>query len=103
MFRFVTATLLALALAFPLAALAEGSLEKAPEASIVAASEDALAFPVPRAAPRDEAPRETSERPKRAPRGSSQSAASFRFEMPYAFPQQTLPVVFPGSFGTIAY
>ena len=102
MLRFSTTTLIALAIGvLPIAALAEKPTtdRQANEPVVVAVVEDALprtAPPVARSESKAEARTERS-----AARGSSQSAAGFRFTSPYAVPQQTLPVNFPsiGGFG----
>ena len=94
MLRFTTATALALALSLPLSALAaEKAVDpKAPAAAVVAAATgDAL--PVP--SPEKPAPSEQNAPKRLVPRGSSESAAGFRFTAPYAVPPQTLPVAFP--------
>ena len=90
MTRLFTATLLILTLALPFSATAETAIEKAPEGAVARASIDAL--PLPIAAP-TKAEDRTGERT--TPRGSSQSAAGYRFTSPYAFPLQTLPIYFP--------
>jgi len=92
MFRFTTTTLAALAIsAFPLAALAETAVDqKDSEAVVVAVVEDAQPLP---AAPAPE--REVRKERSRAPHGSSQSEAGYRFTNPYAVPQKTLPLTFP--------
>jgi hypothetical protein len=84
----------ALAIGFPFAALAETAVDqKAPEAVVVAATEeDAVA--VPRLPVRDEKAK-VERRERRVPHGSSQSDAGYRFTNPYAVPQQTLPLTFP--------
>jgi hypothetical protein len=94
MLRFTTTTLAALAIsAFPLATLAETAIDqKASEAVVVAVVEDAQplpAAPVPTREVRSERQR------SRAPHGSSESEAGYRFTNPYAVPQQTLPLTFP--------
>ncbi|RIK93778.1 MAG: hypothetical protein DCC71_23895 [Proteobacteria bacterium] len=62
------------------------------DATVVAANEDAF----PRAPRVEKQEREAkAERPKHARRGSSQSDAGFRFQNPYAFPIQTLPIALP--------
>jgi hypothetical protein len=94
MLRITSAAILGLALALPLSALAGSPVDqKAPEATVIAASDDAVVLPVPSA---EKA--ERNERPARkynARRGSNQSTAEFRYSNPYAFPLQTLPVVLP--------
>ncbi len=98
MTRLFTATLLVLSLALPFSASAEPAIEKAPEGAVARASVDAL--PLPLAVPTRVQDKET---PRRiVPRGSSQSAAGFRFSSPYAFPQQTLPIHLP-SFGSLNF
>lgn len=92
MLRFTTMTLTALAIsAFPLASLAETAIDKAPEAVVVAAVEDAQPTPAPvaKSEPKSE------KRDQLVTRGSSQSDAGYRFTNPYAVPQQTLPLTFP--------
>jgi hypothetical protein len=97
MLRFTTATVLALAISFPLSALAAERAvdQKAPQAAVVAAApQDAVMIPANAA--KAEAPASTEKAPKRlVPHGSSQSAASYRFTSPYAVPPQTLPLAFP--------
>jgi hypothetical protein len=82
-------------LVLPLGASA-GNLEsdhKAPEGAVVAAAEDAVIAP---AAPTREAKQaKRTESRRRAPHGSRQSEAGFRFQNPYAFPVQTLPIAMP--------
>jgi hypothetical protein len=94
MLRITSTAILGLALALPLSAFAGSPVDqKVPEATIVAANEDAVVLP---AATPEKA--EQSERPARkysARRGSNQSAAEFRFVNPYAFPLQTLPIAMP--------
>jgi len=94
MLRITATAILGLALALPLSAFAGSPVDqKAPEATIVAASEDAVVLP---AAPATKT--EQTEAPVRkhsARRGSNQSAGEFRFTNPYAFPLQTLPMVLP--------
>lgn len=91
----LTSLALGLALALPLGASAS-DLEaniKTPEASVVAAAEDATVLP---AAPAREEQREQRKSARRrANHGSSQSEAGFRFQNPYAFPVQTLPIALP--------
>jgi hypothetical protein len=83
---------LGLALALPLSATAaDTKSEKAPEAAVAAAGEDAVVLPAP--APKEQTKARRSER--RAPHGSRQSEAGFRFQNPYAFPIQTLPIAMP--------
>jgi len=92
MLRFTTA--MALAIALPLSGLAaEKTVDpKAPAATVVAASTgDAL--PVPAAEPA--APSQQPAPKRLVPRGSSDSAAGYRFTTPYAVPPQTLPFAFP--------
>lgn len=86
--------LLGLALAFPVSALAgEPTADsKVPEAAIVAAGEDAVVLP---AAPSGDDKAESKPRRHNARYGSNQSDAGFRFQNPYAFPIQTLPIVMP--------
>lgn len=101
MLRITSTAILGIALALPLSAFAESPVDpKAPEASIVAASEDAVPMP---AAPVQKTERIETEAPKRdARRGSSQSAADFRFSNPYAFSAQMLPVALP-NVGTFSF
>jgi hypothetical protein len=93
MLRFITTTLAALAIGFPFVALAETPIDqKSPDAVIVAAAEeDAVVVPAP--APKTE--RKVEKRDRLVPHGSSQSDAGYRFQNPYAVPQQTLPLTFP--------
>jgi hypothetical protein len=93
MLRFTTTILMALAIGFPFAALAETPIDpKAPEAVVVgAAEEDAVVLPAP--APRTET--KTRKSSRFTAHGSSQSDAGYRFTNPYAVPQQTLPLTFP--------
>jgi len=97
MLRFTTATVLALAISFPISALAAEKAidQKTPQAAIVAAApEDAVVLPAPSA--REKAGSAEQSAPKRlVPHGSSQSAAGYRFTTPYAVPPQTLPVGLP--------
>jgi hypothetical protein len=94
MMRFTSMAVLGLALALPLSASAASPVDqKAPEATIVAANEDAVVLPAPSAEKTERS--ETQVRKHNARRGSSQSAAEFRFTNPYAFPLQTLPMVLP--------
>lgn len=88
---------LVLAVSLPLAASAEPDLEKAPEGAVVRASVDAVPMPVasPEQPRSEDRAGESGVRSNGSPRGSSQSAAGFRFTNPYAFPQQTLPIHFP--------
>jgi len=84
---------LVLGLALPLSATAgDTKSEKAPEAAVAAAGEDAVVLPAPTAS--DSAAEPKAKRPN-ARRGSSQSDAGFRFQNPYAFPIQTLPIAMP--------
>lgn len=95
MLRSITTALAALAISFPLSALAAGTVidQKTPEVAVVAASEDAVILP---AGPAPEPTRERSPKARhRAPHGSSQSEAGYRFTNPYSVPQQTLPLTFP--------
>ena len=94
MLRITSTAILSFALALPLSAFAESPIDlNAPEATIVAASEDAMVLP---AAPIEKTERSENKAPKHnARRGSSQSAADFRFTNPYAFPLQTLPIAVP--------
>lgn len=94
MLRITSTAILGLALALPLSAFAESPIDpKAPDATIVAASEDAMVMP---AASVEKTERSEIRAPKHnARRGSSQSAADFRFTNPYAFPLQTLPIAVP--------
>jgi hypothetical protein len=90
----LTSLALGLALAFPLGASAS-NLEadlKTPEASVVAAAEDATVLP---AAPSRDEQRSERKSARRANHGSNQSEAGFRFQNPYAFPVQTLPIALP--------
>jgi len=90
----LTLLALALALALPLGASAE-NLEtdlKTPEAAIVAAAEDATVLP---AAPSRDEQRSERKANRAVRRGSNQSEAGFRFQNPYAFPVQTLPMALP--------
>lgn len=95
MLRITSTAILGLALALPLSARAESPVDqKTPEVSIVAANEDAVILPAARSIDRSEQSEATA--PKHnARRGSSQSAAEYRFTNPYAFPLQTLPVAIP--------
>jgi hypothetical protein len=96
MTRFATVALILASLSLPAAGFAEGNLEKAPKAAIAAAAaEDAIALPAvsPTATEREARERKVSNR--MTPRGSSQSAADFRFTTPYAYPPQTLPLAIP--------
>jgi len=97
MLRFSTATLLALAISFPLSALAgERAIDqKAPEAAVVAAApQDAVIMPAPSA--KAETPANPEQAPKRLVKhGSSQSEAGYRFTSPYSVPPQTLPIAIP--------
>ena len=91
----LTSLALGLALALPLGASAS-SLEtdlKTPDAAVVAAAEDATILPS--APARDEQSSERKETRRATRRGSSQSEAGFRFQNPYAFPVQTLPMALP--------
>ncbi len=94
MLRITSTAILGLALALPLCAFAGSPVDqKAPEATIVAANEDAVVLPAPTP---DKA--EQSESPARkysARRGSNQSMAEFRYTNPYAFPLQALPMALP--------
>ncbi|MCU0670150.1 MAG: hypothetical protein MUF70_12495 [Myxococcota bacterium] len=92
--RIISMALLGLALAFPVTALAgEPTADaKVPEAAIVAAGEDAVVLP---AAPSKEDKAERKTQRRNARYGSSQSDADFRFQNPYAFPIQTLPIAMP--------
>ena len=95
MSRIISIAALGFALALPLSAFAGTPVDqKAPEATVVAAAnEDAVVLPVPvEKSQRSEAP---VVKHRGGPRGSSQSAAEFRFTNPYAFPLQTLPMVLP--------
>jgi hypothetical protein len=95
MLRITSTALLGLALALPLSAFAESTVDqKTPAVSIVAANEDAVLLP---AAPSSQqAERSEVQVPKHnARRGSNQSAAEFRFTNPYAFPLQALPIAIP--------
>ena len=94
MLRITSTAILGIALALPLSALAESPIDpKAPEATIVAASEDAVILP-PASVQKTE--RIENEAPKHdARRGSSQSMGEFRFTNPYAFPLQALPIALP--------
>lgn len=92
MLRFSSMAVLGLALAMPLGASATDLNVDTSGATVVAANEDVF----PRS-PKAES--ETSEQ-KPAPRknvrrGSNQSDAGFRFQNPYAFPVQTLPIALP--------
>jgi len=96
MLRFTTATALILAIVLPLSALAaEKAVDpKAPvpaAAVVAAATGDALPVPAPDKA----APSEQSAPKRLVPRGSSQSAAGYRFTTPYSVPPQTLPFALP--------
>lgn len=94
MLRITSTAILGIALALPLSAFAESPIDpKAPEATIVAASEDAVVLP---AAPVQKTERIENEAPKhKARHGSSQSLGEFRFTNPHAFPLQTLPIALP--------
>jgi len=94
MLRITSTAILGLALALPLSAFAASPIDqKAPEATIVAANEDAVVLPAP--APEKTERSERATRTYSARRGSSQSMAGFRYTNPYAFPLQTLPIVLP--------
>ena len=94
MLRITSTAILGFALALPLSAFAESPIDpKAPEATIVAANEDAMVLP---AASIEKTERSETKAPQHnARRGSSQSAADFRFTNPYAFPLQTLQIAVP--------
>ena len=94
MLRITSTAILGLALALPLSAFAGSPVDqKAPEATIVAANEDAVVLPAPTIEKKE---RSESPAPKHsARRGSNQSMGEFRFTNPYAFPLQTLPLVLP--------
>lgn len=94
MLRITSTAILGLALALPLSAFAGTPIDqKAPEATIVAANEDAVVLPAP--APEKTERTETPAPKHSARRGSNQSMGEFRFTNPYAFPLQTLPLVLP--------
>jgi hypothetical protein len=94
MLRITSTAILGLALALPLSAFAASPVDqKAPEATIVAANEDAVVLPA--ATPAHTEQTETPARKYSARRGSNQSMGEFRFTNPYAFPLQALPVVMP--------
>lgn len=92
--RITSMALLGLALTLSVPALAgEPTADaKVPEAAIVAAGEDAVVLP---AAPSKDEKATTSARRRNARYGSNQSDAGFRFQNPYAFPIQTLPIAMP--------
>jgi hypothetical protein len=100
MLRFTTSVLAALAISLPLSALAAEPAvdQKAPEAVIVAASEDAVILPAPSA--KEEQPAKRTLR--RVAHGSSQSDAGFRFTNPYSVPPQSLPMQLP-NFGNLGF
>lgn len=92
MLRFSSMAVLGLALAMPLGASATDLNIDPNAASVVAANEDV--FPRPPKAERQDSEQKPAPR-KNVPRGSSQSDAGFRFQNPYAFPVQTLPIALP--------
>ena len=104
MLRITSTAILGIALALPLSAFAESPVDpKAPEASIVAASEDAVPMPAARVQTVQKTERiEKAAPPRNARRGSSQSAADFRFSNPYAFSAQMLPLAVP-NVGTFSF
>jgi hypothetical protein len=94
MLRIISTAILGLALALPLSAFAGSPVDqKAPEATIVAASDDAVVLPAPSSGKAERS--EPTARKYSARRGSNQSTAEFHYTNPYAFPLQTLPVVLP--------
>lgn len=98
MFRFVTVMLLALALSIPVVAAAEEASEQETQIAAVSAAQEVQLDASPSGVTNELAEGAES-RPKATrklvPRGSNQSAAGYRFETPYAFPEQSLPILFP--------
>lgn len=94
MLRFTSMAVLGLALAAPLAASANDLDLQSSDSTVVAANEDAYPRATAQPANEDEKPAKQTERKNRA-HGSNQSAAEFRFQNPYAFPVQTLPIALP--------
>ena len=94
MLRITSTAILGIALALPLSAFAELPIDpNALQATIVAASEDAVILPSSLV---QKTERIANEAPKHnARRGSSQSMGEFRFTNPYAFPLQALPIALP--------
>lgn len=97
MLRFTSMAILGLALAAPLAASANDLDVQSSDSTVVAANEDVYprATANPTNAPSEDVqPAKPTQRKNRA-HGSNQSAAEFRFQNPYAFPVQTLPMALP--------
>jgi hypothetical protein len=92
MTRIATMLPLALTLLLPVGALAEeptGAVE-----SVVVAAEPQSPGELRSSEGEAEAPLERKVN-RLVPRGSRESAAGYRFQRPYAFPEQTLPIMFP--------